>query len=118
MIMMIVGYGLLALVGIKSWLIGLVAAMLLEGGNAFVMMPAVTAANNVLPKSLVSHGTALITTMRQVIGAGSVVVASLLITYFDTNQTIGSSLMKTSAWFVIVPVLGIILGMQLKNKSE
>ncbi|MGX7051208.1 MFS transporter [Leuconostoc palmae] len=118
MIMMIVGYGLLALVGIKSWLIGLVAAMLLEGGNAFVMMPAVTAANNVLPKSLVSHGTALITTMRQVIGAGSVVVASLLITYFDTNKTIGSSLMKTSAWFVIVPVLGIILGMQLKNKSE
>lgn len=118
MTMMIVGYGLLASVGTKSWLIGLVAAMLLEGGNAFVMMPAVTAANNVLPKSLVSHGTALITTMRQVIGAGSVVVASLLITYFDTNQTIGSSLMKTSAWFVIVPVLGIILGMQLKNKSE
>ncbi|WP_312401998.1 MFS transporter, partial [Leuconostoc lactis] len=85
MAMMMVGYAGLALFGTQSWVVGLLAALLLEGGNAFVMMPAVTAANNVLPESLVSHGTALITTMRQVIGAASVVVATLLISHFNTK---------------------------------
>lgn len=56
MAMMMVGYAGLALFGTQSWVVGLLAALLLEGGNAFVMMPAVTAANNVLPESLVSHG--------------------------------------------------------------
>ncbi|HCH60684.1 MAG TPA: MFS transporter, partial [Leuconostoc lactis] len=87
MAMMMVGYAGLALFGTQSWVVGLLAALLLEGGNAFVMMPAVTAANNVLPESLVSHGTALITTMRQVIGAASVVVATLLISHFNTKRS-------------------------------
>ena len=115
MAMMMVGYAGLALFGTQSWVVGLLAALLLEGGNAFVMMPAVTAANNVLPESLVSHGTALITTMRQVIGAASVVVATLLISHFTTTVTIGQALSRTSAWFVLVPVAGVLLATQLKR---
>lgn len=115
MVMMMVGYVGLALFGTQSWVVGLLAALLLEGGNAFVMMPAVTAANNVLPESLVSHGTALITTMRQVIGAASVVVATLLISHFNTTVTIGQALSRTSAWFILVPVAGVLLATQLKR---
>lgn len=115
MAVMMVGYAGLALFGTQSWVIGLLAALLLEGGNAFVMMPAVTAANNVLPESLVSHGTALITTMRQVIGAASVVVATLLISHFNTTVTIGQALSRTSAWFILVPVAGVLLATQLKR---
>lgn len=115
MAMMMVGYAGLALFGTQSWVVGLMAALLLEGGNAFVMMPAVTAANNVLPESLVSHGTALITTMRQVIGAASVVVATLLISHFNTTVTIGQALSRTSAWFILVPVAGVLLATQLKR---
>ena len=115
MAMMMVGYAGLALFGTQSWVVGLLAALLLEGGNAFVMMPAVTAANNVLPESLVSHGTALITTMRQVIGAASVVVATLVISHFNTTVTIGQALSRTSAWFILVPVAGVLLATQLKR---
>ncbi|GEB40043.1 MFS transporter [Leuconostoc lactis] len=115
MAMMMVGYAGLALFGTQSWVVGLLAALLLEGGNAFVMMPAVTAANNVLPESLVSHGTALITTMRQVIGAAGVVVATLLISHFNTTVTIGQALSRTSAWFILVPVAGVLLATQLKR---
>ena len=115
MAMMMVGYASLASFGTQSWVVGLLAALLLEGGNAFVMMPAVTAANNVLPESLVSHGTALITTMRQVIGAASVVVATLLISHFNTTVTIGQALSRTSAWFILVPVAGVLLATQLKR---
>lgn len=118
MAMMIAGYVLLMVAGTASWLVGLVAAMLLEGGNAFVMMPAVTAANNALPQTLVSHGTALITTMRQVIGAGSVVVASILITHFNEHVSIGQSLAQTSGWFIAVPIIGLLLTTRLQNKTK
>lgn len=118
MAMMMVGYAGLALFGTQSWVVGLLAALLLEGGNAFVMMPAVTAANNVLPEALVSHGTALITTMRQVIGAASVVVATLLISHFNTTGTIGHALSLTAAWFILVPVVGVLLATQLKRHES
>ncbi len=113
--MMIFGYLLLSIAGTTSWLISLLAAMLLEGGNAFIMMPAITAANNALTKDLMSHGTALITTMRQVIGAASVVVASILIAYFSTTKTIGTALSQTSAWFVLVPIIGLLMTSRLQN---
>jgi hypothetical protein len=89
--------------------------MLLEGGNAFIMMPAITAANNALPKNLVSHGTAIITTMRQVIGAGSVVVASILITAINTNSSFVHALLMTSRWFIVVPLIGLLLTVRIKS---
>ena len=56
------------------------AAMVIEGGNAFVMMPAVTLGANALPDALVAHGTAVITTFRQLIGSTGVAVMTLLLT--------------------------------------
>lgn len=118
MVMMIVGYLLLNQLGTQSWFFGLVAAILLEGGNAFIMMPAVTAANNVLPKELVSHGTAVITTMRQVIGAGSVVILGILVTRFGRIESIGVALTRTSGWFILVPAIGILLAMRLPHSKN
>ncbi|GMA69385.1 MFS transporter [Leuconostoc litchii] len=117
MTMMFVGYALLGVFGAASWFACLVAAMLLEGGNAFIMMPAITAANNALPKKLVSHGTAIITTMRQVIGAGSVVIASILITTINANDSFINALLLTSRWFLIVPVVGLLLTIRIKSNE-
>ena len=115
MAMMLVGYAILGTLGSFSWIACLIAAMLLEGGNAFIMMPAITAANNALPKNLVSHGTAIITTMRQVIGAGSVVVASILITAINTNSSFVHALLMTSRWFIVVPLIGLLLTVRIKS---
>ncbi|MDR3240819.1 MAG: MFS transporter [Lactobacillaceae bacterium] len=117
MSMMILGYLLLGFFGQMSWLIGLLAAVLLEGGNAFVMMPAITAAGNALPKDLISHGTAIITSMRQFIGAGSVVVASILIAYFNQVGSFGHALMISARWLMLMPILGIILALRLKEDN-
>lgn len=115
MSMMLVGYAILGTLGSASWIACLIAAMLLEGGNAFIMMPAITAANNALPKNLVSHGTAIITTMRQVIGAGSVVVASILITAINVDSSFVHALLMTSRWFIFVPLIGLLLTIRIKS---
>lgn len=115
MTMMLLGYAILGSLGSVSWIACLIAAMLLEGGNAFIMMPSITAANNALPKNLVSHGTAIITTMRQVIGAGSVVVASILITAIDVNSSFVNALLMTSRWFIVVPLIGLLLTIRIKS---
>ncbi|MGX4764171.1 MFS transporter [Holzapfeliella sp. JNUCC 72] len=118
MSMMISGYLALALLGSKSWFVVIIGAMLLEGGNAFIMMPAITAANNALPESLVSHGTALITTVRQVIGSISVVIATLLVTSYNANFEIGAALQNASAWLIIIPLIGFLLALRLPKKAH
>ncbi|CAK8053578.1 MFS transporter [Eupransor demetentiae] len=115
--MMILGYILLSTLGTHSIWIGLLAAMSLEGGNAFIMMPAVTAANNVLPDKLVPHGTAIITTMRQVIGSASIVVATILITDFNKTLSYGAALSSTTTWFILIPLLGLLLATRIKAKK-
>ncbi len=80
MIMILAGWGLLVLIPGQVGLWGMMPiAMLIEGGNAFVMMPAVTLGADALPTHLVSHGTAVITTMRQLLGSTGVAVATLLL---------------------------------------
>lgn len=117
--MMVLGYLDLAVFGTRYLLLAIVGAMLLEGGNAFIMMPAVTAANNALPTHLVSHGTAIITTMRQVIGASSILVASILIGIFNKTVSYGASLNHTAAWFILIPLSGYLLASRIKvQKAE
>lgn len=112
--MMVLGYLTLAVFGTKFFLLAIIGAMLLEGGNAFIMMPAVTAASNALPKDLISHGTAIITTMRQLIGALSILVAGILIGFFQNGNSYGASLNLTAAWFILVPLSGYLLATRLK----
>ncbi|MBS9334968.1 MFS transporter [Fructobacillus sp. M1-13] len=115
--MMLLGYLFLAVFGTKFLLLAILGAMMLEGGNAFIMMPAVTAASNALPKHLISHGTAIITTMRQLIGALSILLAGLLIGFFHQEHSYGSALNLTAAWFVLVPLTGYFLASRIKSKK-
>lgn len=70
MTMIIVGWVAGTLMLSHLSLLGMIlCAMIIEGGNAFVMMPAVTLGANALPDELVPHGTAVITTVRQVLGS-------------------------------------------------
>ncbi|MCP0888062.1 MFS transporter [Ligilactobacillus sp. WILCCON 0076] len=102
-----------------QWLwTSILGGILLESGNAFTMMPALTAANNALPKELMSHGTALITTMRQVIGATSVVVATGLIAYFANHFSYSQALLLTARWLLILPILGFLVSLVLKTKEN
>lgn len=111
------GFLLLGTIG-TSWLWwSVLGGILLESGNAFTMMPALTAANNALPKELMSHGTALITTMRQLIGATSVVVASSLITCFAASMSYAHALLMTSRWLLLFPALGFLLSLVLKTSK-
>lgn len=80
MSMIVVGWLWLSLVGGRQSLLAMVlTAALIEGGNAFVMMPAVTLGANSLPDKLISHGTAVITTVRQILGSTGVAVATLVL---------------------------------------
>ncbi|SFB79303.1 drug resistance transporter, EmrB/QacA subfamily [Fructobacillus durionis] len=116
--MMLAGYLTLAIFGTKFLILAIAGAMLLEGGNAFIMMPAVTAASNALPKNLISHGTAIITTMRQLIGALSILIAGILIGFFHGDHSYGNSLNLTAAWFVLVPLTGYLLASRIKTTKE
>ncbi|MCK8616760.1 MFS transporter [Fructobacillus sp. M158] len=112
--MMVAGYVMLAFFGTKWLFLAILGAMLLEGGNAFIMMPAVTAASNALPKHLISHGTAIITTMRQLIGALSILIAGILIGFFHKDNSYGLSLNLTAAWFILIPLSGYLLASRIK----
>lgn len=86
MFMIIIGWvaGLIVLNHLS--LLGMIlCAMVIEGGNAFVMMPAVTLGANALPDKLVPHGTAVITTVRQVLGSAGVTISTLILTVATTN---------------------------------
>ena len=87
MSMIVLGWLWLTLVGGQQSLLAMIlTATLIEGGNAFVMMPAVTLGANSLPDQLISHGTAVITTVRQILGSTGVAVAPDLATVIASRQ--------------------------------
>ena len=92
--------------------------MLSEGGNAFVMMPAVTLGADALPTHLVAHGTAVMTTMRQLLGSTGVAVATLLLSLGHVKTaTLGN--FHIVFWvFFILEIIGLALALALKNKQQ
>lgn len=87
MSMIVIGWLVLALVKTELNLGTMILiAALIEGGNAFVMMPAVTMGANSLPNELISHGTAVITTVRQILGSAGVAVATLVLSNVTAAQ--------------------------------
>src|SRR5699024_4158744 len=86
MAMIVAGWfvGLFLINQMSLWIM-ILCAMVIEGGNAFVMMPAVTLGANSLPNELVPHGTAVITTVRQVLGSTGVTISTLILTVATTN---------------------------------
>ncbi|MDM8334109.1 MFS transporter [Limosilactobacillus panis] len=105
----------------------ILCAMVIEGGNAFVMMPAVTLGANSLPNELVSHGTAVITTVRQVLGSAGVAVATIVLTV-GTARAIGTGSQQLQAslhgyhmvfaMMVVIEVIGLVLALLLRNTKK
>lgn len=127
MLMIICGWVAgLFLIPMQSLLGMIICAMVIEGGNAFVMMPAVTLGANSLPNELVSHGTAVITTIRQVLGSTGVAVATMILTGLTAaGQQAGLSELTASlrgyrAVFIVmivVEVIGLVLALILKDEK-
>ena len=128
MFMIIIGWiaGLIVLNHL-SLLAMILCAMVIEGGNAFVMMPAVTLGANALPDNLVSHGTAVITTVRQVLGSAGVTISTLILTVATTNalQRGNSTQVATLHGYhlvfvgmIITELIGLVLSFMLKTTNK
>lgn len=115
MSMILIGWGILAIIPVTFSLWAMMPiAMLIEGGNAFVMMPAVTLGADALPKDRISHGTAVITTMRQLLGSTGVAVATIILSLG------GATTIKQFHWvfitFFILEIIGLLLASRLHEK--
>ncbi|MGN1279326.1 MAG: MFS transporter, partial [Limosilactobacillus sp.] len=124
--LMIIGGWLAAffVLGRLSLLAMILCAMVIEGGNAFVMMPAVTLGANALPNELVPHGTAVITTVRQVLGSAGVAVSTIVLTVGTANALgRGSARLIAAlhgyhlvfAMMVVVELVGLVLALMIKD---
>ncbi|MTV83067.1 MFS transporter [Secundilactobacillus folii] len=119
MCMILVGWGILALIPGKFSLWAMMPiAMLIEGGNAFVMMPAVTLGADALPKEKISHGTAVITTMRQLLGSTGVAVATLLLSLGGVATATLGNFHIVFLTFFILEIIGLVLALSLKEKKQ
>lgn len=128
MIMIVLGWviGTLSLTKLNLGVM-IFAAMIIEGGNAFVMMPAVTLGANSLPNDLVPHGTAVITTIRQVLGSTGVAVSTVILTSV-TQIALGKGLSHQlaslkgyhSVFLVMVgvEVMGLVLACLIRNSQK
>ena len=110
-----------------SLLTMILCAMVIEGGNAFVMMPAVTLGANALPNELVPHGTAVITTVRQVLGSAGVAVSTIILTVATANALHrGSASLAASlhgyhlvfALMVVIEIIGLVLALLLRDVKK
>lgn len=99
-------------------------AMIIEGGNAFVMMPAVTMGANSLPTNLVADGTAVTTTVRQILGSTGVAIATLILGMVTTrhfNQGVVANSAQLAGYravfltFLVISLVGWVLAVVLKN---
>ncbi|WP_295747083.1 MFS transporter [uncultured Limosilactobacillus sp.] len=127
MVMIICGWlGAMFLVSSQSLLVMILCAMVIEGGNAFVMMPAVTMGANSLPDELVSHGTAVITTIRQVFGSTGVAVATIVLTAATKSaERRGVSSLSANLhgyhlvfiMMVVVAVIGLVMALLLRDDT-
>ncbi|WP_125767054.1 MFS transporter [Lapidilactobacillus wuchangensis] len=121
--MIVLGWALLVFIpGQQSLITMILIAALIEGGNAFVMMPAVTLGANSLPDQLISHGTAVITTVRQILGSAGVAAATLVLAISTAHhQTLGKVAADLAGYhavfvtFLVVAVIGFIFAVCLKN---
>lgn len=119
MLMILVGWGILVLIPSKVSLWAMIIiAMLIEGGNAFVMMPAVTLGANALPTQLVSHGTAIITTLRQLLGSTGVAVATLLLSVGNIKTANLANFHLVFWVFFGLAIIGLILALVLKDRKQ
>ncbi len=128
MLMIVAGWFLtLAMADVQNLLGMILCAMIIEGGNAFVMMPAVTLGANSLPNDLVSHGTAVITTIRQILGSAGVAMATMILTTATTHQLskgvnhLAASLHGYHLVFmtmIMIEIIGLVLALLLRDTKK
>ncbi|MBB1080047.1 MFS transporter [Limosilactobacillus sp. STM2_1] len=128
MMMIIIGWVAGTLMLNRLSLLGMIlCAMVIEGGNAFVMMPAVTLGANALPDNLVPHGTAVITTVRQVLGSAGVTISTLVLTVATANAIQQGSASQAASLhgyhlvfigMVVIEIIGLVLALMLKNTKK
>lgn len=120
MVLIVCGFGLLALLsGRMPLMVAIACAALCEAGNAFVMMPSVTAGANALPEHLVPDGTAVTTTARQLFGSAGVLLATVLLDALQgqlDSQTGGFAF--TYAVFAALGAAGLILALSLPRQLQ
>lgn len=128
MSMITLGWGILFIFSSSIGLIAMIIlAMLIEGGNAFVMMPAMTLGANSLPDSLISHGTAVITTVRQILGSLGVAVATIILAAVTQSHlsagdhaVIANQMGYRAVFFTffLVAIVGLMLSILIKNSEK
>ncbi|MBM6954812.1 MFS transporter [Limosilactobacillus coleohominis] len=128
MLMIVAGWFLtLAMADVQNLLGMILCAMIIEGGNAFVMMPAVTLGANSLLNDLVSHGTAVITTIRQILGSAGVAMATMILTTATTHQLskgvnhLAASLHGYHLVFmtmIVIEIIGLVLALLLRDTKK
>lgn len=104
----IVGWSLMILnVFLESLAIAILATMVVEAGNAFVMMPATTLGANSLPDHLIPHGSSIIATVRQVLGSTAVVIATVIL---GTDNFLG-----VFSCFLLLEICALFLAFKIKD---
>lgn len=121
--MMLVGFGILALpIAQHSLVKALVAAMIIEGGNAFAMMPAVTFGANAIPKDLITHGTAVTTTVRQMLGSLGVMAATTILMLASQHSDHVAMSMHgftvTFLSFMVFEIIGLLVALTLPSQNK
>ncbi|WDT64839.1 DHA2 family efflux MFS transporter permease subunit [Companilactobacillus crustorum] len=124
MAMIVVGWFFLFALRIKLsiWPMILIAT-LIEGGNAFVMMPATTLGGNSLSEELIPHGTAIITTVRQLLGSLGVSLTTLILVTTNQNHRLpaNNGLVGYQAVFTFffgMAIIGFIFALLIKNNKK
>ena len=104
----IVGWSLMILnVFLESLAIAILATMVVEAGNAFVMMPATTLGANSLPDHLIPHGSSIIATVRQVLGSTAVVITTVIL---GTDNFLG-----VFSCFLLLEICALFLAFKIKD---
>ena len=124
MSMIVVGWFLLFVIHTKLtiWPMILIA-VLIEGGNAFVMMPATTLGGNSLSEELIPHGTAIITTVRQLLGSLGVSLATLILVTTNQNNHLPANsgligYQRVFGFFFGMAIIGFIFALLIKNNKK
>lgn len=124
MSMIVVGWFLLFVIHSKLtiWPMILIA-VLIEGGNAFVMMPATTLGGNSLSEKLIPHGTAIITTVRQLLGSLGVSVATLILVTTNQNHRLPADsgligYQRVFGFFFFMAIIGLVFAFLIKNNKQ
>ena len=127
MILIVLGFGYLTIFARHLNVFSLIlASIVTEGGNAFVMMPAVTLGANSLPDKLISHGTAVTTTARQILGSAGVAAATIILTRVTDahkaaqglHQATLTGYQMTFLTFLIIGILGLALTFTLPRGKQ